>query len=164
MMSKGFLFSLLIVPMALAEPEVIADLGGKNTGLVSPSERLRAIASKQSFPASLAHQPMVDRFPVESDMRVGVIDTHGHDKPVNRPFFIIGYDQDSAEWLEENRNYLIEINARGLVTNVKSEQQMKTLRAYGGDLPLDAIPIESIAAVFGLEFYPVLVTKEEVTQ
>lgn len=164
MMSKGFLFSLLIAPMVLAEPEVIADLGGKTTGLVSPSERLRAIASKQSVPASLARQPMADRFPVESDMRVGVIDTHGHDKPVNRPFFIIGYDQHSAEWLEANRNYLIDINARGLVTNVKSEQQMKTLRAYGGDLPLDAIPIESIAAVFGLEFYPVLVTKEEVTQ
>lgn len=164
MIIKGFWFSLLIAPLALAEPEVIADLGGKNTGLISPSERLGAIASKQSVPESPARQPIVDRFPMESDMRLGVIDTHGHDKPVNRPFFIIGYDQHSAEWLGENRNYLIEINARGLVTNVKSEQQMKTLRAYGGDVPLDAIPIESIAAVFGLEFYPVLVTKEEVTQ
>jgi hypothetical protein len=58
MISKSFWFGLLIAPMALAEPEVIANLGGKNTGLVSPSERLRAIASKQSVPASLARQPM----------------------------------------------------------------------------------------------------------
>lgn len=155
---------LLIAPMAIAEPEVIADFGGKETGLVSPSERLRTIASKQSNTASIVRQPMQDRFPVESDMRVGVIDDHVHNKPVNRPFFIVGYDQQSAEWLEANRTYLIEINARGLVTNVQSEQQMKILREYGGELPLDAIPVESIAAVFGLEFYPVLVTKEEVTQ
>lgn len=161
---KGFLLGLMMAPLAIAEPEVIADFGGKETGLASPSERLRIIASRQSIPTSLARQPMKERFPVESDMRVGVIDAHTHDKSVNRPFFIIGYDQHSAEWLETNRSHLIEINARGLVTNVQSEQQMKTLRAYGGDLSLDAMPVESIAAVFGLAFYPVLVTKEEVTQ
>lgn len=164
MIPKGVLLGLMIAPMVMAEPEVIADFGGGETGLVSPSERLRTIASKNSIPAAIVRQPILERFPVESDMRVGVIDAHVHNKPVNRPFFIVGYDQHSAEWLEANRTYLIEINARGLVTNVQSDQQMRILREYGGDLSLDAIPVESIAAVFGLEFYPVLVTKEEVTQ
>ena len=164
MINRYFWLAMFLTGTVIAEPEVIADLGGKNTGLVSPSERLRTIASEQSIPSSQVRQPMADRFPVESDMRVGLIDPHSHDKPVNRPFFIIGYDQHSAEWLQENRDYLIEINARGLVTNVQSEQHMQVLREYGGGLTMDAIPVDSIAAVFGLAFYPVLVTKEEVTQ
>lgn len=167
MIHKCLWLAMFLTGTVIAEPEVIADFGGKNTGFVSPSERLRTIASEQSIPASATSQarpPMADRFPVESDMRVGLIDAHDHDKPVNRPFFILGYDQHSAEWLQENRNYLIEINARGLVTNVQSEQQMNVLREYGSGLTMDAIPVDSVAAVFGLAFYPVLVTKEEVTQ
>lgn len=161
---RGVLVGILISQLALAEPEVIADFGGKATGLVSPTERLRAIASNQSSSGVIARKPVVDRFPLLSDMRVGIIEAHAHNKPVSRAFFIIGFDQQSAEWLEANRNYLLELNARGLVTNVKSEQELEKLREYGGELPLDAIPVDSIAAVFDLEFYPVLITKEEVTQ
>jgi integrating conjugative element protein (TIGR03765 family) len=164
MIDKGVWFALLIAPAVFAEPEVIADFGGTKTGFVSPSERLREMANKQIPPAAIARQPVANRLPMESDMRVGIIESYVHDKPVGRPFFIVGYDQQSAEWLEANRDYLIDINARGLVTNVKSTQQMNVLREYGGTLPLDAIPVDSIAKVFDLEFYPVLVTNEEVTQ
>lgn len=161
---RGVLVGIFVSQLAIAEPEVIADFGGKATGFVSPTERLRAIASNQSSPELIVGKPMVDRFPLMSDMRIGIIDSQAHNKPVGRAFFIIGFDQQSVEWLEANRQYLLELNARGLVTNVKSEHELEKLRVFGGKLPLDAIPVDSIAAVFDLEFYPVLITKEDVTQ
>jgi integrating conjugative element protein (TIGR03765 family) len=164
MMKKGLWIALLIAPVVFAEPEIMADFGGTKTGFTSPSDRLRDLAKKQRPPAAIARQPMTNRLPMKSHMSVGIVEPHAHDMPVSRPFFIVGYDRHSAEWLEANRDFLIEINARGLVTNVKSTQQMNVLREYGGTLPLDAIPVDSIAKVFDLEFYPVLVTKEEVTQ
>ena len=160
----GLLMGLLITQWVAAEPEVIADFGGQPTGLISPANQLNAIARKQPPTKTLINKPVTDLFPVQSKMQLGVIETHAHDKPVNRAFFIIGADEQSAQWLATNQKYLIEINARGLVTNVNSEQELNTLREYGSSLPLDAIPVDAIAAVFDLDFYPVLVTKEEVMQ
>lgn len=160
----GFLFALVLTLPAAAEPEVIADFGGKATGLHTPKDQLSSLAKEQPIPALLARTPNDQRFPLQSKMRLGTIDRHTHDKPVHRPFFILGVDQHSVEWLQANRDYLHEINARGWVTNVNTEQDVETLREYAGAIPLDAIPVDSIADVFDLHYYPVLITQEEISQ
>ncbi len=122
------------------------------------------MANRMPVPQAPAENGLLQRFPIESDLSVGVIETRQHDKPVSRPFFILGYDEHSAQWLETNLNHLQEINALGLVTNVRSAAELARLQQYAGTIELQAIPVESIAEQFDVDSYPVLITTEEITQ
>lgn len=155
---------VLIAACAHAEPEVIADFGGRETGIKSPQEQLREAAQHTRMPIANTKPTMAGRFPVVSSLRVGVLDNHPHTQPVTRPFFIVGFDKQSAQWLAANHAHLKEINALGFVTNVNSPAQLEKLRRYAGDLTLNAIPVDDIADRFQLTRYPVLVTQENIIQ
>lgn len=158
------LLGLIAYPNIHAEPEVLADYGGRETGLKSPQEQIRELANRMPVPQAPAENGLLQRFPIESDLSVGVIENRQHDKPVSRPFFIVGYDEHSARWLGTNLNYLQEINALGLVTNVRSASELARLQQYAGTIELQAMPVESIAEQFDVDSYPVLITTEEITQ
>lgn len=158
------LLGLMACPIVHAEPEVLADYGGRETGLKSPQEQIRELADRMPVPQAQAENGLLQRFPIESDLSVGVIETRRHDKPVSRPFFILGYDEHSAQWLETNLDHLQEINALGLVTNVRSAAELARFQQFAGTIELHAMPVESIAEQFDVDSYPVLITAEEITQ
>lgn len=149
---------------AIAEPEVIADLGGTETGWVPPQIRLKQIAKDQPIPQLIKRNVREQRFPIRSEMQVGIVHPHANDKQVPRPFFIIGTDEYSTEWLKANHEYLKQINARGLITNVDSSNDIDALRSLVNGIPIDAMPVDAIAETFELNYYPVLVLQEEITQ
>lgn len=157
-------FLILLAAWVSAEPVVIADLGGRETGLKSPQEQLLAVAKNMPPPLAPTRPSLRGRYPIESSLSVGIIDNYAHNKPVSRPFFIVGFDEQSAQWLDANKHYLLEIDALGFVTNVRSEAQLEKLQSYAGDLVLNALPVDAIADQFDLSFYPVLITHEEIIQ
>jgi integrating conjugative element protein (TIGR03765 family) len=160
----ALLITLAMSALANGAPEVIADLGGRATGLKSPQEQLREAVKTVAVPQAMRKPTTDARFPIWSSLRVGVIESYRHDRPVARPFFIVGADRQSAQWLATNSAYLHEINALGFVTNVRSQADVDTLQTYAGDIRLSALPVDAIAEQFLLTVYPVLVTQEEVIQ
>lgn len=147
-----------------AQPEVIADFGGRETGLKSPRQHLLEAAAKTRLPSPDSPVQSAGVFPVQSALRVGIIENHHHDLPVTRPFFIVGADEQSRQWLATNKAHLKTINAIGFVTNVASQDVLEKLQHSVGDLELYALPVDSIADQFSLKSYPVLITQSEILQ
>jgi integrating conjugative element protein (TIGR03765 family) len=158
------LAAIWVAVFAQAEPEVVADLGGRETGIRSPQEQLQEVANRTRIPSAITMPSMAERFPIVSGLRVGVQDVRSHSLMVTRPFFIVGFDKQSAQWLSANHAHLKEIHALGFVTNVNSPAQLDKLRTYAGDLTLNAIPVDELAERYQLTRYPVLVTQEKIIQ
>ena len=76
--------------------------------------------------------------------------------PVLRSVAIVGADEISAHWLKINNDYLVGIDAIGLVINVESEEQLNVLSLYS-DIPLIGAP-GFYAPGFG-NVYPIVVDK-----
>lgn len=158
-------FALMLVSLpVVSQPEVIADFGGRETGLKLPHEQLRDAAVSTPIPKAITKPTLASRFPIASSLRVGVINNREHSFPVLRPFFIVGADNQSTRWLSANRMHLAGIHALGFVTNVKSQADVETLQEYAEDLTLHALPIDEIAERFDLTRYPVLITQKEILQ
>ena len=155
---------VVIAAQAGAEPIVIKDLGGRETGLKSSKELLGAAVKNTPVPTGSLYPGLSARYPIESSLEVGIIEPYAHGKNVTRPFFIVGFDQHSARWLAQNADHLKTINAQGFVTNIQSQMQLEKLRSYASELQLNALPVDDIAQQFDLIFYPVLITQEEITQ
>ena len=74
-----------------------------------------------------------------------------------RPLFLIGADQWSLQWLQQNRARLAELQAVGMVVSVNTESDLKILRQAAGALPLMPASGEALARRLGLRHYPVLI-------
>lgn len=160
---------IVVVPLLLvavcihAAPEVIADFGGRPTGMTTPAEYLES-QGMNVMPQAPAIPPALDRFPMESSLEVGVVETRGHHQSVLMPFFIMGADQASIEWLLANASVLQAMKATGMVTNIDSWKTLQRIRELVPDLMLESIPLDTVIPLFGLTHYPVLITREEITQ
>ncbi|EPC00580.1 hypothetical protein L861_06480 [Litchfieldella anticariensis FP35 = DSM 16096] len=80
------------------------------------------------------------------------------------PFFLIGSDEVSHQWLAQRRNRLHEMNAVGLVVNVEDNAVLTRLREVGQGLELRPVSGDDIAGRLGIAHYPVLVTPDGLTQ
>lgn len=74
-----------------------------------------------------------------------------------RPLFIVGADQWSLQWLQQNRDHLEAMNAAGMVVAVENEQELAMLRLAAMGLDLIVASGEVLANELGLEHYPVLI-------
>lgn len=160
---------LLMVMQCYAAPEVIADFGGRETGHRDISEKLADAQSRVSTTASAptneqAKRLMTQRFPIYSELTLGEVVLREHHKSVDQPFFIIGLDRASLDWLSTNETYLREINAVGMLTHVESETEVNRVTHHYAGMKFIAIPLERIISAFELTHYPVLITKTSVLQ
>ncbi len=74
-----------------------------------------------------------------------------------QPLFLIGADQWSLQWLQQNQARLTELRAVGMVIAVDTEIDLTTLRQAAGQLQLMPASGEAIARHLGLNHYPVLI-------
>ena len=74
-----------------------------------------------------------------------------------RPLFLIGADQWSLQWLQQNQPRLVELQAVGMVVSVETERDLNVLRQAAGSLPLMPASGEVVALHLGLQHYPVLI-------
>lgn len=120
------------------------------TGLLALSAGVFAY-DDEFFSAPELSYPVVTESMVAA---IGEIDIVLSYKPF-RSIAIVGADEISAHWLQMNNDYLVSINALGLVINVESPKQLDILRRYT-DIPLVASPAYDLADRFG-RVYPILI-------
>ena len=78
--------------------------------------------------------------------------------------FLIGADNTSAQWLQQNQEKLITLNATGLVVNVQTLSELNQLRDIVPELRILPTPGDDLAERIGIAHYPVLITESGVSQ
>jgi len=106
-----------------------------------------------------------DMLPVHSaKLTPGTVTRRTIDAPGLRPFFVVGDDEISADWLRRHAASLRERGAVGLVVNVETVQALNRLRALIPDVPLSPVSGDDLAERLGLRHYPVLITATGIEQ
>ena len=153
----------LLSPHAEAEPLVLHDSG--QTIPIDPfMEPLRPKPQQQPVPAPAARLTAGNYgLPVQTpSMTPGQVASRSlpalQGKMVGaRPLFLIGADQWSLQWLQQNQAQLSELQAVGMVVEVERDSDLQILRQAAGSLPLMPASAEALARELGLQHYPVLI-------
>lgn len=80
------------------------------------------------------------------------------------PFFLIGSDQRSLQWLQTHANRLRQMGAAGLAVEVGSADDLAQLRAVAPGLIILPVNGDDIARRLQLEHYPILITNDAIEQ
>lgn len=157
-------FMLVYSSSVFAQPEVIADFGGRVTDFPKKNQIKQKLLANRSLSENIVLPKASSHFPIRSDLTVGVVESVKHSYQVITPMFIVGVDSLSIEWLVTNKAHLKAIGAKGIVTNVPSQEAMDFIKARAPELTLNALPIDDIASLYGISHYPVLIDKEDIKQ
>ena len=102
-------------------------------------------------------------FPVKSRARPGVVLKHHASIDLPRAIFVIGDDDSSRQWLQQNHDKLKQLDALGLMTNVDEPSKLYRL-AQAYDLSIIPEDIDTLLKILGLNAYPFLYYQGEITQ
>lgn len=158
----GLVGLLCVAQQSLAEPVVIADYGGRASGVPNKS-----MLSSLEKPIQRPPVGILKNYPVRSSLRPGYLNEAiplETPQPKAKPFFIVSNDEFSRDWIDKNKEYLLEIHAQGLATNINNEAELNDLKQWAAPLAVMAIPVDEIAEVLNIQVYPVLVTGKEIAQ
>lgn len=163
---KVLLFSLCISHFAWADLTVIADFGGESAvrfyEALQPEHDENAPSYPNSIPASVSE---ADILPIVSHkLSPGPVKAKSFDLTGMQAIFLIGADNTSAQWLQQNREKLIPLNATGLVVNVQTLSELNQLRGIVPELRMLPTPGDDLAERVGIAHYPVLITETGVSQ
>ena len=85
-------------------------------------------------------------------------------RPFTRPFFLIGSDPLSRQWLSQHRERLLEIGAVGMLVQAETAADLEAIAQLGQGLQIMPASGSDIAQALGISHYPVLVSKEGIEQ
>ncbi len=100
-------------------------------------------------------------FPITTpSMTPGTVNATAKSLPyLKRPLFLIGSDELSQQWLQQQREQLLQLNAVGLLIEVKDKPTAEAIQKLADGLPIIPSSAESFAPQLGLTHYPVLVSQ-----
>jgi integrating conjugative element protein (TIGR03765 family) len=81
-----------------------------------------------------------------------------------RPFFLIGADPKSRQWLAVHRERLVELEAIGMLVNAESVAELEAIAAIARGLPILPASATDIAEALGLKHIPVLISRGGIEQ
>ena len=99
-----------------------------------------------------------------SGLTPGRVEPRTLQQPFARPFFLIGSDAFSREWLAIHRDRLIEIGAVGMLVEAETVDDLQTIAKIAKGLPILPASANDIAEALDLSHYPVLITKDSIEQ
>jgi integrating conjugative element protein (TIGR03765 family) len=160
---------LVLVPTLLAaEPTVIYDSG--NTRPLAPLLDTLGVKEPQG-PSADASRPDLGAASVERLLPIrspgltpGQVEPRPFDQRFARPFFLIGADPVSREWLVTNRDELLRMGAVGMLVQAETVDDLRIIAKLAEGLPILPAPATDIAAALGLSHYPVLISREGIAQ
>jgi len=162
-------FVAVLVPLvAQAELTVIYDSG--NTQPLAPFlEVIEDIEDPQQQPAPTHNQlgaaDIKTLLPINSaGLSPGPIQPRAVKRPFTRPFFLIGSDALSQQWLSQYRDRLLEIGAVGMLVQAETATDLEAIAKIGQGLQIMPASGSDIARALGIKHYPVLVSKEGIEQ
>ena len=94
----------------------------------------------------------------------GPVQARSHDRPFSRPFFLIGSDDRSQQWLVQYRDRLKEIGAVGMLVQAETLEDLRAIARLAGGLPILPASAVDIATVLDISHYPVLITPQGIEQ
>jgi integrating conjugative element protein (TIGR03765 family) len=80
-------------------------------------------------------------------------------KHLPRPFFVVGDNPTSIAWIKKYKPELEKVNAIGLVVSAKSIASLKALKSEAGNMALYPANGNALREMFGVNCYPVLISK-----
>jgi integrating conjugative element protein (TIGR03765 family) len=83
---------------------------------------------------------------------------------IPRPFFLIGSDLRSREWLATHRDRLEQLGAVGMLVQADSVEDLEEMARIAEGLPVLPASATDIARALGLEHFPVLVSRRGIEQ
>ena len=120
----------------------------------------RAIQSPQLGAADLE-----SLLPIRSPgLTPGPVQPRTHDRPFMRPFFLIGSDALSRQWLLEHRDRLKEIGAVGMLVQADTRDDLRTIAGLAAGLSIQPASASDIAKALGISHYPILITTHGIEQ
>jgi integrating conjugative element protein (TIGR03765 family) len=106
-----------------------------------------------------------DMLPVRSpQLTPGTFPRRVFDAPGLPPFFMVGDDEASRNWLRDRASALRSIHAVGLVVNVETLAALAALRVLAPGLLLLPVSADDLAARLGVRHYPALITATSIEQ
>lgn len=122
----------------------------------------KAAVAKETLANSFIKALLPVRTPQMSPGRVAAREVYA--KMLDRPFFILGSDRQSREWLANNHDRLVQIQAVGLLVQAETPADLRAIAALGVGIRIAPIPGADLAARLGLKHYPVLISSGWVEQ
>lgn len=160
--------ALLFPPLVAAELTIIYDSGDTRT--LAPLLEVFA-ADEQLRPRGDPRRPdlgaadLTRLLPTQSP---GLTPSKVERRPINqefaRPFFLIGSDPVSREWLAIHRNELLRIGAVGMLVQAETTDDLRIVSELANGLPLLPASATDIARALGLSHYPVLISNQGIEQ
>ena len=163
------LFLALIPILAGAALTVIYESG--DTRSIAPF--LEAFQSTEHpLPQRSSNQPpklgaadVESLLPIRSPgLTPGIVQPKNHDRPFTQPFFLIGSDEMSKQWLIENRERLKEIGAVGMLVQADTIADLRSIAEISAGLSIMPASATDIADALKLSHYPVLITAHGIEQ
>ena len=103
--------------------------------------------------------------PIQSPgLTPGLVQTRSHDRPFARPFFLIGSDARSRQWLQDNRERLKEVGAVGMLVQADTLEDLRTIAELADGLSILPASASDIAKALGISHYPVLISAHAIEQ
>lgn len=84
--------------------------------------------------------------------------------PGLRPFFLVGEDPQSLDWLRQRASELKEMGAAGLAVEVADTEALARIRAAAPGITILPVNGNDIATRLQIEHYPVLITATSLEQ
>jgi integrating conjugative element protein (TIGR03765 family) len=88
----------------------------------------------------------------------GPMQARSHERPFARPFFLIGSDMRSRQWLQEHRDRLKALRAVGMLVQADTLEDLRAIADLAQGLPILPASASDIAKALGIAHYPVLIT------
>ena len=103
--------------------------------------------------------------PIQSPgLTPGFVQARSHDRPFARPFFLIGSDARSRQWLKNHRDRLKEIGAVGMLVRADTLDDLHTISELANGLSILPASGSDIAKAIGVSHYPVLISAQGIEQ
>ena len=153
----------LIPTLAVAALTVIYDSG--DTQPIAPF--LDAFGSADESPrqspviatARLGAADPASWLPIRSPgLTPGPVQARLHERPFARPFFLIGSDPLSRNWLQEHRDRLKALGAVGMLVQADTLEDLRAIADLAQGLPILPASASDIAKALGITHYPVVIT------
>jgi len=160
---------LLAPVLALAALTVIHDSG--HTRPIAPflevfeadNEPIEKNPSRATSPLGAADPAAW--LPIQSPgLTPGPVVARAHDRPFSRPFFLIGSDTWSKQWLQDHRDRLKAIGAVGMLVQAETVADLQAIAGLADSLSILPASASDIARALRISHYPVLISRHGIEQ
>ncbi len=97
-------------------------------------------------------------------LMAGPMKSRSHQRPFARPFFLVGSDPRSWQWLKTNAPRLKEIGAIGMLVQAETVGDLEAIVALANGLPILPASATDIGNALGITRYPVLISAGAIEQ